>query len=208
MRPDRPSSPHRLRPAAITPRLGLLGAAVAAGLAGVLIAYLIHAESPPAASPAGSPGNGSQQPVAAAPVPAREAAPAMPAARQAPPPAWLRPPNDVSPTVALTELQELRDALATSANRNDEVTRLTERMLLVDATRRFLQLRGSPSPDLEELHGLVELIGPALDAQLQRGEVTRADAIELKLKLLQVQFPQASMQQGELTRWLAAQSGR
>lgn len=201
-------SPYRLRPAAVTPRLELFGAAVAAALAGVLIAYTLNAEDRPAPASAGSSTAPPQPALAAAAPVLTTAAPVAPAPTGAQQPAWLKPANDQTPSLTLAELLELRDSLAASSDPGDEFTRLTEQMLLADATRRFLQLRHSATPDFEELHGLVELIGPVLDAQLKRGALTRAEALELKSKLLQVQYPQASMQQGELTRWLAAQAGR
>jgi hypothetical protein len=191
----------------MTPRLSLVGAAVAAALAGVLIAYVLSPAAPPAATSA-DPATPNLPRPSAAPVLTATAPPVTPAPTGAQQPAWLKPANDQTPSLTLAELHELRDTLSASADPGDEFTRLTEQMLLADATRRFLQLRHSANPDFEELHGLVELIGPVLDAQLKRGELTRADAIDLKSKLLQVQYPQASMQQGELTRWLAAQSGR
>lgn len=200
-------SPYRLRPAAVTPRLALLGAAVAAALAGVVIAYTLNDEGPPAVS-AATERPVLQPPVAGAAAPAADAAPQRPATTGPPQPAWLKPANDQTPALTLTELHELRDMSAAASDPGDEFARLTDQLLLADATRRFLQLRNSASPDLEELHGLVGLIGPVLDAQLKRGELTRADAIELKRQLLQVQYPHASMQQGELTRWLAAGTGR
>ena len=202
------TSPYRWRQPAVTPRLALLGAAVAAALAGVLIAYM-WSPAGPSAAPAADRATPNVRPApSAAPALAATSPTVAPAPAVAPQPTWLTPANDHTPSPTLAELQDLRDSLAASADPGDEFKRLTEQMLLVDATRRFLQLRHSASPDLEELHGLVELIGPVLDAQLKRGALTRNEAIDLKSKLLQVQYPQPSVQQGELTRWLAAQSGR
>jgi hypothetical protein len=205
---DRSPSPYRWRRrAAVTPRLALYGAAVGAAVVGVLIAYTLNAEKPSPAAAVDLMATAPKPPAAAAPPPA--AAPlATPVPSAAQQPAWLKPANDQTPSVTLAELQELRDSLAASSDPGDALTQLTEQMLLADGTRRFLQLRSSAKPDLEELHGLVDLIGPVLDAQLKRGELTRSDAIELKAQLLQVQYPQASMQQSELTRWLAAQTTR
>lgn len=209
-----PHSPHRLRPPAVTPRLPLFGAALAAAVGGALVAYFLDVEEASLDRPVAAE---RARPTA---MPATQAAPAVrsalpapavppaPTTANAPGPSWLTPAAADAPALTLAELQELQATLAATPDPGGEFARLSEQVLLSDAARRFLQLRaGGPVGD-EELNGLVQLIGPLLDAQLRRGDLPLADAVDLKSKLLQAQHPQAPVQQAELARWLAAHPAR
>ena len=199
-------SVHRWRASAATPRLTLFGIALAAAVGGAFVAYVLNDEQPEPMVVAASPDQPPQAAVASLP-PVAATAPA--ATSGVPKPAWLKAPTEQTPGMTLAELEELQQTLtSSSAPADEQFTRLQEQVLLTDATQRFLQLRGSPNPDREELQGLARLIDPVLDAQLQRGELSRADALELKWQLLQVLYPQVDRQQAELTRWLAAHPAR
>ena len=189
--------------------MALFVAALAAAFGGALVAYLLNAEQAAGAAPLHALPTAS---VAAAavvlPVPPLATTPPAAATPAAPTPAWLKPAAHQIPALTLAELQELHATLAATPDPSGEFTQLTEQVLLADATQRFLQLRASGSADAAELNGLAQLITPALDAQLLRGDLTLADARALKWQLLQAQYPQPAMQQAELARWLAALPAR
>lgn len=200
-----PDSPQRWRAAAARPRRQLVGAVVGAVLAGALLAYGLDDDGPARDGPATpAPGLAAQgpPPTAALPVPPvpTPTASADPAAATA---GAGQAAAGQTASLSLAELQELQQVWSSAPDPSDEFTRLTEQALLSDATQRFLQLRASGSRDAAELRGLADVIGPVLDAQVRRGDLARAAAVDLKRQLLELQYPQVAMQHAELARWVA-----
>lgn len=193
-----------------TAGLLLLGTLLAAGLwwwlppaAPVLVPAVaaVPAPAPALPSPFGS------GPVVAGPDAPPPAAPAAaPVVQTAPPtePTTAMPQpaaGELAPGLSLAELQELKAQLDGSANPNDEAGRMAQEMLFNDAALRLAWLLRSGGAPAAELHGLAKLVDQALDAQLARGHVTPAQALQHKAAVLQATVADAAQRQQLLQQW-------